>query len=175
MKWRAFTLIELLVVIGIITILIAIVIPVMRVSKQYALTTKCSSNIKQLTLNLVSYDIKNEAFPYSLFFSNIGSLPEKDYADPSKDMIGWRWINYIFDDSAIELNQKSVLWCPSRRMGDDFYKLKNNMLIANYGVNQSVCKSWLPKSDEFEGSPLSSTNIRSPSQTLLIVDSGYST
>lgn len=54
---------------------------------------------------------------------------------------------------------------------------KNDLLLANYGVNQSVCKMQLVnvEQNEFAGSPLSSADIHFPSQTLLIVDSGYAT
>ncbi|MBN1973826.1 MAG: type II secretion system protein, partial [Sedimentisphaerales bacterium] len=54
MKWRAFTLIELLVVIGIVTFILAVVIPVMGLAKQYARSMRCGSNLHQLSLKLIN-------------------------------------------------------------------------------------------------------------------------
>ena len=49
------------------------------------------------------------------------------------------------------------------------------MLCGNYGVNRAICKdSWVAIGDEFKGKPLSLNQVRSPSSTLLVMDSGYS-
>ena len=71
-------------------------------------------------------------------------------------------------------SKKTVLRCPSKRLNSP--KLKNNILCGNYGVNQSICKSSRGRRSraEFIGTPLSTSNILRPVETLLIVDSGYS-
>jgi prepilin-type N-terminal cleavage/methylation domain-containing protein/prepilin-type processing-associated H-X9-DG protein len=172
MKWRAFTLIELLVVIGIITVLTAIVLPVTGLVRQITRSVRCGSNLHQLSIKLINYDVKNERFPYSLLISS-NEPPGGYYGNFSYDTAGWRWFNYIIGDSKNDLQTNSLLWCPSRKMENKF---KLNMLVANYGVNQAICKSWgTGTTNEFSGAPLGSTDIRSPSDTLLIVDSGYST
>lgn len=174
MKWRAFTLIELLVVIVIIAILIAIVIPVLGLARQVTRSVRCGSNLHQLSIKLIDFDVKNERFPYSLLISSNEYPPGGYYGNYVYDITGWRWFNYVIDDSRYELQTNSLLWCPSRKMKSDLFK--SNMMVANYGVNQSICKSWgTSKTNEFTGSPLSSSDIRQPSETILIVDSGYAT
>ncbi len=174
MNRRAFTIIELLVVLGIIVFLVAIVLPALRLAREYAKSTRCFSNIKQITLKLIAYDLKNENFPYGLYLNGNIKAPPGGFllGDASYDTPGWRWHNYICDDENIGFNKESVFWCPSRRMQD--IRLKNNVLVANYGVNQSICKSLISDGkNEFMGDLLSSTDIKSPARTLLIADSGY--
>jgi len=55
MKTKAFTLIELLVVIAIIALLMAILIPALRLAKQQAATSVCLSNTKNLALGWYMY------------------------------------------------------------------------------------------------------------------------
>ena len=54
-RGRAFTLIELLVVIAVISLLMAILIPVLRSARERAQRTVCMSNIRQLTLAWLAY------------------------------------------------------------------------------------------------------------------------
>ena len=54
-KRHAFTLIELLVVIAVISLLMAILIPVLRSARELGQRTVCLSNLKQLTLAWVAY------------------------------------------------------------------------------------------------------------------------
>jgi prepilin-type processing-associated H-X9-DG protein len=51
-----------------------------------------------------------------------------------------------------------------------------NILCGNYGVNRSVCRSSDDihnKREELVGMPLRGNDIPHPTQTLLVVDSGY--
>jgi prepilin-type N-terminal cleavage/methylation domain-containing protein len=64
MKRPAFTLVELLVVIATIAMLMAILLPVLRRSRQQAEAAICGSNIKQLLYGLLSYETENQTLPY---------------------------------------------------------------------------------------------------------------
>ena len=163
MKWRAFSLIELLIVISIITILIAIVIPVLGLSRRYAQSVRCESNIKQITLSFNAYEFKNEAFPYSFYFTTQMVCPPGGFlGNAIYDQSGLWWINFIMEGSKEDLSSNAVFHCPSGGLKRDIFK--DNILVGNYGVNQSVCKGSYSdsQSNDFTGLPLRSTDIRSP-------------
>jgi len=60
MKMRAFTLIELLVVIAIIAVLMAILMPSLRLAREQARSVQCGSNLKTLALAWNMYNDAND-------------------------------------------------------------------------------------------------------------------
>ncbi len=171
MRRIGFTLMELLVVIAIIAVLIAALVPALRLAKQQTKTIVCSSNIKQLQLALTVYNQDNGTFPYGLnnSFPTITINPPSGDPGCSSDAPGWWWFHYLTDSLGDSFDKGTVLRCPSSNVREPY------ILCGNYGVNRSICKSAAGIIDsEFVGKPLASGQIRRPADTLLITDSGYS-
>lgn len=174
MKRNAFTLLELLVVIAVIAVLIAILTPSLRAVKDQAQSVICGKNMAQFALGFTIYNNENETFPHGFSdLNNTGNIPPGGFAGKhTYDKVGWWWFNYVMEE---EPAKGSVAWCPARKYRS---LAKNNVLCGNYGVNRSICKD-APKTtgtigDEFVGKPLGLTQVRNPSQVLLLTDSGYS-
>ena len=172
MRRAGFTLTELLVTIAIIGLLMAISIPSLHSSRQQTNSALCSSNIKQLVFGLIVYETENETFPHAFDNTPIEPPPCGYPGSSMHDRMGWWWFNYI--GSGCGKSKKKVLKCPSKSLGN--LRLENNILCGNYGVNRSICKSSSGRESylEFIGTPLSTTDIFRPGQTMLLVDSGYS-
>jgi prepilin-type processing-associated H-X9-DG protein len=176
MKRPAFMLVELLVVIATIALLMAILLPSLRRSRQQAEAAVCGSNIKQLLHGLFSYETENQTLPYGFCIEHDAngkpSAPPDGYPGFSPpDRQGWWWFNFIEGFYEKSKGNETVVCCPSKRLNNIL--LKNDVLCGNYGVNHSICKSSQGKSAELKGTPLRSSSITRSSETLLIVDSGY--
>jgi len=173
MKRPGFTLIELLLVIVVIALLTAILIPVLRSSKQQAMAVLCNSNIKQLAFGMFMYENENRTFPYG-FYNTFNPPPGGYLGGSSYDRIGWWWFHYMEGFYEKSNNKTMVICCPSKQLYNP--QLTGNILCGNYGVNQSICRNSediQQNREEFVGTPLRGSEVPHPAQTLLIVDSGY--
>ncbi|MCD4831209.1 MAG: prepilin-type N-terminal cleavage/methylation domain-containing protein [Anaerohalosphaeraceae bacterium] len=171
MKAKAFTLVELLVVIAIIALLIAIVVPSLNTARRQAKIVVCGSNVKQLLLALSIFENQNDRFPYCHDGSVTGSyIGNQKYDNPG------RWWFQLLNIFTGEYDKTTALRCPSRKIIDPATEEK--ILCGNYGINRNICKDapglTAIVGSEFYGTPLKSTQIKYPSKTLLLVDSGYS-
>jgi prepilin-type processing-associated H-X9-DG protein len=171
MRRSSFTLTELLVVIVTIALLMAILLPSLRSSRQQAEAVLCSSNIKQLLGGLFSYETENQTLPYGFDNTPMNPPPGGYPGGSAYDRRGWWWFNQMDGYFNNANRTRTVVRCPSKQLNNP--SLKNNILCGNYGVNQFICKSSQGKSTEFKGTPLRSSSITRSSETLLIVDSGY--
>lgn len=74
---RGFSLVELLVVIGIISVLLAILLPAMNRAREQARSVACMSNLRQIGIAMVMYSNDNrQRFP---FHADIGGMHAADW------------------------------------------------------------------------------------------------
>jgi prepilin-type N-terminal cleavage/methylation domain-containing protein/prepilin-type processing-associated H-X9-DG protein len=105
---KGFTLVELLVVIGIISILIAMLLPALNKAREAAKTVQCLSNIKQVMFGLTRYAQDNRgSLPYSSGLDNV------------------RWAGRLAGHPNHYIQDARVFMCPDRvDMGDDGFLLE---------------------------------------------------
>jgi len=175
MKPRGFTLVELIVVVSIVAMLIALTLQALRRAREQAKAVVCQSKIRQLLVQFQQYEAEHEALPYGFAFRMDRPPPGRYMGNLAVDPPGWFWPNFLEVVRHRSRRDFQPLECPSKRLDD--YALQRSVLCGNYGVNRSVCRSGGDVFSEYEevfgGPPLSSSTIRHPGETLLLVDSGY--
>jgi len=75
---RGFTLIELLVVITIVTLLVALLLPVLAKARGHAMLTQCKSNLHQQYIGWMGYSNDFREWPVPLYYTQYpGPFPER--------------------------------------------------------------------------------------------------
>jgi prepilin-type N-terminal cleavage/methylation domain-containing protein/prepilin-type processing-associated H-X9-DG protein len=160
---KGFTLIELLVVIAIIAILAAILFPVFAQAREKARQTACSSNLKQLSLAFLMYAQDNdERMPPAYYFTDSFSREHAWDFD-----IVWN-SDYTVKSYGLGLvgpytKNGQINVCPS------FRGQSSGRPASGYAYNAS----YLGKSWEEGGAPVSLGRVRAPSDIVLLCDSAY--
>jgi prepilin-type N-terminal cleavage/methylation domain-containing protein/prepilin-type processing-associated H-X9-DG protein len=114
---RAFTLIELLVVLAIISVLLSILLPSLRLVKVRAFRTGCMSNLKQIDLAMRLYLGDNEnVYPCA---KDKDPMPTGYWLWMGR---GWRSFVKPYLGGVIDANNPSVLLCPEDRADPTKYE-----------------------------------------------------
>jgi prepilin-type N-terminal cleavage/methylation domain-containing protein/prepilin-type processing-associated H-X9-DG protein len=119
---RGFTLIELLVVIGIIGLLIAILLPVLRKARESANQVVCLSNMRQITIAFFGYGIDNN-----------GIIPGTFYEGPiDLDWVGRNNATYLANPSAYSHPLLTSVLNPYLRGSDQVLSCPTGMRLNGY-------------------------------------------
>jgi prepilin-type N-terminal cleavage/methylation domain-containing protein/prepilin-type processing-associated H-X9-DG protein len=176
MKKKAFTLVELLTVIFILGLLLSILFPVVHKFREKARSLNCSLNLKKIAMVMSAYEQNDGTFPHGFDQHEFEPPSEGFVGDSLLDFMGWWWFHFLEDilkEQALDNNK--LLQCPSRNFQDTI--VGENLLCGNYGVNRFICKDNLgifsSIDNEFTGTPLSVNQIKHTSESMLIMDSGY--
>jgi prepilin-type processing-associated H-X9-DG protein/prepilin-type N-terminal cleavage/methylation domain-containing protein len=102
-----FTLVELLVVIGIISVLIAILMPALHRARELALTTECASNLRQIGIAEVSYEYDNHGLCVP---TEYGTSPDASWAGI---LVGAGYLKAPLTSNNVVNSSSSVFYCPS--------------------------------------------------------------
>ncbi|MBI4025032.1 MAG: prepilin-type N-terminal cleavage/methylation domain-containing protein [Verrucomicrobia bacterium] len=153
-----FTLIELLLVVSIISILAALLLPALSRVKESGKTLVCLNNLKQIGIMLTIYANENQGF-FPVGYDV--SLPQADRPWYSKLVNG----NYM--------QKTDVLFCPIAKSATGETQADALYWGAiSYGKNRGLDIDYILGSPTYGVAvPATLATIRSPAQTILMVDS----
>jgi prepilin-type processing-associated H-X9-DG protein/prepilin-type N-terminal cleavage/methylation domain-containing protein len=102
MRRCAFTLLELLIVLGIISVLLALLLPSLAAAREVAKTTQCLSNLRQLATAAAGYCAANDgSFPFARY------VPE---GAPGATTYGWDFTVAIDPATGKAAVEPGLLW-----------------------------------------------------------------
>jgi type II secretory pathway pseudopilin PulG len=137
MRARAFSIFDLLVSIVVISILLAIMLPVLAHATEASRRVACRSNVRQMAIAVAMYAESNEGLiPESEFAA--GSTPDTfrpeamNVLNAGKGAGDWEGLGWLFADDYIRA--PSMFYCPSHRGAHDFANYEAAWLSSNVAI-----------------------------------------
>jgi prepilin-type N-terminal cleavage/methylation domain-containing protein/prepilin-type processing-associated H-X9-DG protein len=182
---KAFTLIELLVVISIISLLISILLPALRLARSSGQSIVCLSNVRRIAVAGAIYVNENEAFPpfrmrtrsledSTVYVNRYGRERPRwqwffDHGvgpviDPSPYLIGSK---RTFNDKDTLLMTNKHFFCPSFRSDFDPFDIRNGA----YGYNYQYLGNSNVFDNKYVNFSVRAGSISRASETVMIADS----
>lgn len=162
---RAFTLIELLVVLAIISVLLSILLPSLRLVKVRAFRTGCMYNLKQIDLAMRLYLGDNE----NVYPCAEDPLPKGYWLWMGR---GWRSFVKPYLGGHIDVNNPSVLLCPEDRADPTKYESTSYAYSMAFYHSPEQIDAMSNKSDTYTNPqpsiPQRIGNVANPSAKILI-------
>lgn len=143
-KKAGFTLIELLVVMAIIALLLAILLPSIRLAAEIARQTVCQSNLRQLGIMALVYSEENDQM---ILPSARNSAPELRYPDNQDRLLGGPpWYEILRETQGLDCDKDnaSILHCPSDRRDKGFCSYSSNRHVMGFTSPRNVDEEMFP-------------------------------
>jgi len=171
MKIRGFTLIELIVVIAVITVLMAVMVPVLSQAREQGRSTVCLNNLRQMAIAAEVYASGND-----------GSYPPAYYNQMDEEQfVSWCWdfttVRRWDDDGVVTEVRPGLLWgstgaervhqCPSFRGDDNWFA--DPYTGYNYNTSYIGCDA-----REYPPASAKVTEVANPAGTALFGDGQWS-
>lgn len=153
----AYTIIEVLVTLGVLSVLAAIVFPVLLSARQKAWETACANNLRQLGAAMEMYlQDHDEVFPPSYVVTGPGTF------------ISWREVTRPY------VRNLQIVQCPAWEHRGAKAEALPPELRATYAMNVWLSPPDFSAVSGAAGEPLGLAAVRDCTGTILLCDAGYS-
>ena len=143
---RAFTLVEVLVVLGVISILIALLLPAIQGAREAARRAQCQNNLHQIGLGIHSYHDANNCFPPAMLNATTSTVPRHiSYSgmySPLVRILPFMELRPLYDavNFATGTDPPETLGLP-RPSQSDLAMIAVNSTVSSLSIHTFICPS----------------------------------